>query len=110
MPSLKAGRLGDAILFAGLVESVVYAVPTGAIATIDIRIVNCTITPAKVRLYIGPSAVANVRNCVDYDITIAPGGVMIESGIPVSGDEKVVACADSAGVTVQVRGYEEAAE
>ena len=103
-----AGLLGKAALVAAAYTAVA---SNGASAqTINIRVVNRDqLNAVTIRLAICPGSwAAGAPDNADYieppDLVIPAGGVLEDFGIAISANEKVVAFASAATVTVRIHG------
>ena len=105
---MASGKLGIAALALTTWTSV-YTVPSGKVATVNIRMVNSDmVNPVSVRLALSTAigAAANSEYIVPKDFVIPAGGVMEESALVMSPGEIVNAYASNAQVAVRVHGFE----
>ncbi|MDD5175754.1 MAG: hypothetical protein PHQ05_04955 [Sterolibacterium sp.] len=110
---MAKGLLGKAALAAAAYTSV-YSVTNGKTAMANIRLVNRDqINAVTVRLaicpsnYVAPAAPANADYIEPVDLVLPAGGVIEETGMAMSSQEKVVVFSSAASVTVRVHGFEE---
>lgn len=101
------GRLGTARLAANT-DTVIYTVPAGLVASININAINMGSTSTTVTLAISTGSTPSAGDY--YEMTaLAPDGDTIErAGIILSAGESVIARATTATVDVRVHGIEEA--
>ena len=102
---MATGTLGQAAL-AAATNTTVYTVPSATTATIIISAVNKGSRVAAVRLAVSAADTPTDAEYLEYNTPIEVGGVLERTGIVVSGDKKVVAYSTTAGVTINVYGYE----
>lgn len=102
---MATGTLGQAAL-AAATNTTVYTVPTGKTATIIINTVNQGPSSVAVRLAVSATDTPTDAEYLEYNAPMEVGGVLERTGIVVSSDKKVVAYSTSAGVIINVYGYE----
>ena len=103
---MASGTLGQSALSAAT-NTTVYTVPSQKLAAISINVVNRGNIACKVRLAIAATGTPANQEYLEYDVTIAPNGVLERTGIVASASKNVVAYCDNANVSVNVYGYEE---
>lgn len=102
---MATGTLGQAAL-AAATNTTVYTVPSATTATIIISAVNKGSSIAALRLAVSAANTPTDAEYLEYNTPMEVGGVLERTGIVVSGDKKVVAYSTTAGVTINVYGYE----
>ena len=102
---MASGTLGKADLVAAT-ATLLYTVPAGVTATINVRFANRTATGIAVRIAIGTGAAPALADYMSYDIGLPANGVVEDTGIVCSAGDKVWAVAAVAGVSVRVHGFE----
>lgn len=105
---MASGKLGSADL-AAATDTLLYTVPAGTIATVNVRVANRNSASAKVRVAIGAGASPAASDYVDYDIPVPGNGILEDTGIVCSAGEKIWVRSDLANVSVRVHGFEEVA-
>jgi hypothetical protein len=105
---MASGKLGAADLAANT-DTLLYTVPASTVATVNVRIANRNASAVKVRVAIGIGASPEVKDYMEYDISIPANGILEDTGIVCSAGEKVWVSSDTASVSVRVHGFEEAA-
>lgn len=104
---MASGNLGAAALAAGA-DTLLYIVPAGKTATVNINCCNRdSASGAKVRLAIGTGGAPANGDYIEYDCAVPINGVLERTNIVCSAGEKVWARADTANVSVRVHGFEE---
>lgn len=103
---MASGRLGTASL-AATTNTLIYTVPAGITATINIRMANRAATAARIRVALTVGGAAPTLNdYISYDLLLPERGIVEEVGLVVSSGEAVYVYSDSANVTVRVHGME----
>lgn len=103
---MASGRLGKASLASG-VDTDVYTVPAGTVATLNINFCNRTAADIPVRIAVRSGALTDA-DYLEYDTVLPANGVLQQSAV-VAGAGEIVTCrAGAAGVSVRVHGFEEA--
>ncbi|MDP3638683.1 MAG: hypothetical protein U0989_02455 [Azonexus sp.] len=103
---MASGKLGSAAL-AAAADTLIYTVPDGKVATLNIACANRDSVSAKVRIAIGVGANPTNDDYVQYDTSLAGNGVIERTGIVCGAGEKVWVRSDIANVSVRVHGFEE---
>ncbi len=103
---MAAGKLGSADL-AAAADTLLYTVPASTVTTLNIRIANRNASAIKVRVAVGTGAAPAAGDYIDYDIPVAAGGILEDTGIVCGAGEKVWVRSDLAGASVRVHGFEE---
>ena len=107
---MATGRLGAADLSATTNTSI-YTCPASTIATVNVSICNRSASAVVVRLANLDGAIGTLANedYIEYGITIPANGVLERTGIVMAASGLIMAYSDTANVSVQVWGIEEAA-
>lgn len=103
---MASGLLGKADL-AAATATLLYTVPSGVIASLNVRFANRNGKTAQVRLAIGTGASPAVGDYLSYNQEIPAGGIIEDTGVVCSSGEKIWAYSTLANVSVRVHGYEE---
>lgn len=103
---MASGNLGSAAL-AAAADTLIYTVPAGKVATLNINCTNRDSVSAKVRIAIGVGANPANADYIQYDTTLAGNGVIERTGIVCGAGEKVWVRSDTASVSVRIHGFEE---
>jgi len=90
---------------AALTNTVVHTV-SGAYATLNINVANRNITAVKIRLAIAATSVPAASEWIEYDVSVPANGVLERTAIVVPNGQNIVAYSDTAGVSVNVWGFE----
>lgn len=104
---MASGKLGSADL-AAAVDTILYTVPAGQVATVTVSYCARTAS-AAVRLAVSTAAAPAAADYLEFDAALPVGGVLERSGVVLSAGERVIARASVSGVSVRVHGFEEAA-
>lgn len=99
------GRLGKSDLPAG-VNTDVYTVPAGKVATANIWLHNRGAAEVQVRVAVRDGALSN-SDYLEYDTVIPPKGVLEDRGIAMKAGEIVTLRTNIATVSARVHGFEE---
>lgn len=104
---MATGRLGAAAL-ATIADTLLYTVPVGKHATININCVNRTADQTAVDIAIGTGAAPTAQDYIEYSADV-PGYEPLErSGLVCNAGEKVWIKASVANaITVRIHGFEE---
>jgi hypothetical protein len=102
------GRLGAADL-AATTNTILYTVPTGRRATVNISLANRTTADIAVRLAHedGSSGTPANEDYLWYDYLLPANTAAERTGVPVAAGNSLVAYAAAVGVSVVVQGIEE---
>ena len=103
---MASGKLGSADLTAAT-NTLLYTVPDGKVATINVRFANRTDTAAKIRLAVGAGASPAPADYLTYDIMLPANGIIEDTGLALSSGEKVWGYSSAASVSVRAHGFEE---
>lgn len=102
---MASGRLGAADLTADT-DTLLYTVPAGKIATVNIRVTNRNAISAAITLAIGPGQTPAAADYIEYQAPLDGHLPLEDTGLILSAGEKVWARASLASVSVRVHGYE----
>lgn len=105
---MPSGTLGKQAL-SSATYATVYECPTGAVATVNVHMVNRATDSTLVRLAIGGSGTPTSDDFIEYDAELAGRGVLLREKLVLSAGDKIVARSGSANVTVRVDGFEDPA-
>lgn len=104
---MAAGRLGVSNPTA-LTDTLVYTVPTGKIASINIAVVNTGLVPEKVTIWISDSTSTNNAKLIEYMVSVAgSGGVLEREGLLLTAGERVFVRTSSGTFAIRVHGFED---
>jgi hypothetical protein len=103
---MPSGILGASSLSAA-VNTTVYTVAAGKLASFAVSVCNRTTSPIAVRLAVATSASPTTAEWLEYDAAVPANGVLERSGLIADATKQVVAYALTAGVSVVVYGYED---
>lgn len=101
---MASGTLGQASLSAAT-NTTVYTVGTTP-TVFNVNMVNTTATPVGINLAVAASATPLAAEYLEYQTVIPAGGVLERGGIVATASKLVVAFSNTAGVSVNVYGYE----
>ncbi len=106
---MATGRLG-AVDLSATTNTSVYTVPASTIATVNVNVCNRNATPIVVRLMHLNGAIGTlaVEDYLEYELSIPGYGVLERTGIVMAATHVIGAYSDTANVSVQVCGWEEA--
>lgn len=104
---MASGVLGKADLIEG-VDNLVYTVPDGTVATVNIRVANRNPGMARVRVAIGTGVQPAAADYIDYDVSVPAAGILEDTGIVCAAGENIWVRSDTSSVTARVHGFEEA--
>ena len=104
---MASGRLGTADLVAG-VWTVIYTVPVGKIATLNINLFNRGTNFVEVNLAISDDSapIPPDADIIDGVVNFAAKGVLQRIGHVASENEKIMAYASVATISASVEGFE----
>jgi len=104
---MATGRLGTADLTAAT-DTTVYTVPASTFAVVSVSFCNRTTTPVNVRLALAAAGTPTADEYLEYDVELAPNGVVERTGIVMDTTKNIVARASNSGVSCVVFGIETA--
>ena len=104
---MASGRLGVADISA-TTNTLVYTVPNGVTATVNINVVNRGSESASIRLAIvdGNVGALAVEDYIEYETSLAAHDILERSGVVMSAGESVVVYSTLANVSIRVYGFE----
>ena len=105
---MASGRLGTATLAANT-DTVVYTVPAGMVATLNVSVVNRGDTLAAVNVAVSTSGAAAAADYIESGAIVPGHGVLERSAVVVGAGERVIVRSTTANCSVRVHGFEEAA-
>ena len=105
---MASGRLGVAALAANT-DTTVYTVPADTIASCNIALVNRGATDAVCNVAFATSGTPTAAEYVEFGVVIPPNGILERTAIVAGAGERVVVRSSTAGCSVRVHGFEEAA-
>ena len=103
---MASGKLGSADLSAATV-ALLYTVPAGKTATVNVRFANRTAVAAQIRLAIGTGETPDTADYLTYGLALHANGIVEETGLALSAGEKVWVYSSAADVSVRAHGFEE---
>ena len=103
---MASGKLGSVDL-AAEIYTLIYTVPAGKSSTVNIRFANRNPGVARIRLAIGSGASPAPEDYVTYDSVLPANGIIEDTGLVMSGGEKLWAYSNAANVSVRAHGFEE---
>lgn len=103
---MASGVLGTANVGA-LTNTIVYTVPAGKVATVNINICNRNSGVAKVRLALAATGTPSSAEYIEYDCSIAGNGVLERTGFVLDAAKNIVVYSYTANVSVVIHGFEE---
>lgn len=102
---MASGFLGSANL-AAATDTLLYTVPVGKTATLNIRLANRNSATIQVCVAIGLGASPALTDYITYELTMLSNGVYEDLGQVASAGEKVWVRSSLANVSVRVQGFE----
>jgi len=105
---MASGVLGQVSLAATTYTSV-YTVPVTTLSYVNVNIANRNTTNVAVRVAITTGATPTTAQFIEYDVDIAPNGVLERSGLVMDTGKQLVVYSDTANVSVATYGVEQAA-
>lgn len=100
---MASGKLGAADL-AAEADTLIYTVPAGKVATVNVRFANRNAAEVKIRLAIGTGATPAAEDYLDYDVPVIL--ILEDTGLALSAGEKIWVRSDTANVSVRAHGME----
>ncbi|MCP4343300.1 MAG: hypothetical protein GY799_31600, partial [Desulfobulbaceae bacterium] len=91
-------------------NTTVYTVPASTVSVVNVNICNRNASSIVVRLAHLNGAIGTLGNedYIEYDETIGANGILERTGIAMAATHTIMAYSDTANVSVQVWGLEEA--
>ena len=87
----------------------VYTVPVTTLSYVNVNIANRNTTNVAVRVAITTGATPTTAQFIEYDVDIAPNGVLERSGLVMDTGKQLVVYSDTTNVSVAIYGVEQAA-
>lgn len=103
---MASGVLGQVSL-AATSYNTVYTVPSQTLSYANVNIANRNTTNVSVRVAITTGATPTVAQFIEYDVDIAPNGVLERSGLVMDTGKQLVVYSDTPNVSVSVYGVEQ---
>lgn len=103
---MASGKLGTPADLLAETNTLIYTVPSGKIATANIRVTNRNSQNIKARVAVGSGASPVAADYLTYDSTVEANSILEEIGIVMSPGEKVWVYSNLANVSVRVHGME----
>jgi hypothetical protein len=103
---MASGVLGQVSL-AATTYTTVYTVPSQTLSYANVNIANRNTTNVSVRVAITTGATPTTAQFIEYDVDIAPNGVLERTGLVLDIGKQVVVYSDTANVSVGVYGVEQ---
>lgn len=103
---MASGVLGQVSLAATTYTSV-YTVPSITLSYVNINIANRNTTSVSVRVAITTGATPTTAQFIEYDVEIAPNGVLERSGLVMDVGKQLVIYSDTPNVSVAAYGVEQ---
>lgn len=100
-----SGLFGSADL-AAATDTLLYTTTVGKVTTLNIRFANRNASSVQIRLAIGSGASPALKDYLTYDIRMIGNGIIEDTGLVLSGGEKVWVRSDTANVSVRANGWE----
>lgn len=101
------GVLGKSDLSANTNTSL-YTVPTGNYTIATINICNRGTSTANIRIAVAASGTPANSEYIEYDVALAPKGVLERTGVVIGEDQIIVVRSSQASVTAMTYGIETA--
>lgn len=105
---MASGVLGQVSLAATTYTSV-YTVPVTTLSYVNVNIANRNTTNVAVRVAITTGATPTTAQFIEYDVDIAPNGVLERSGLVMDTGKQLVVYSDTTNVSVAIYGVEQVA-
>ena len=105
---MASGVLGQVSL-APTTYTSVYTVPVTTLSYVNVNIANRNTTNVAVRVAITTGATPTTAQFIEYDVDIAPNGVLERSGLVMDTGKQLVVYSDTTNVSVAIYGVEQAA-
>jgi hypothetical protein len=102
---MPTGRLGVADL-AAATNTTVYTVPTSTFSVVTLSVVNRGATAATIRIAVAASATPADSEYIEYDVSLAPKGVLERTGIVIDAGKLLVVRSSAVNVNAVAYGIE----
>lgn len=103
---MSSGVLGQ-VSIAATTNTTVYTVPASNLTYANVNITNRNTTNISVRVAITTGTDPTVAQYIEYDVDIAPNGVLERSGLVMEATRRVVVYSDTPNVSCSVYGVEQ---
>lgn len=103
---MASGVLGQVAL-AATTYTTVYTVPSITLSYVNMNIANRNTTNVSVRVAITTGATPTTAQFIEYDVDIAPNGVLERSGLVMDVGKRLVVYSDTPNVSVSAYGVEQ---
>ncbi len=104
---MASGILGTQTSLTLNTLTTIYTVPADVVAYANFNVVNTNATAVNVRIALAAGATPSAAEYIEYNAQIAGYGVLERTGIALQTGKRLVAWADTSGVSVTVYGVEE---
>jgi len=104
---MASGILGTQTSLTANALTTIFTVPADVVAYVNFNVVNTNATPVNVRIALAAAATPTAAEYIEYNAKIAGFGVLERTGIALQATKRIVAFADTAGVSISVYGVEE---
>lgn len=104
---MASGILGTQTSLTANTLTTVYTVPADVTAYVNFNIVNTNATAVNVRVALAAAATPTAAEYIEYNAQLAGYGVLERTGVALQAAKRIVAWADTAGVSISVYGVEE---
>jgi hypothetical protein len=102
---MATGRLGVADLSAAT-NTTLYTVPASTFAVVTLNVVNRGASAANIRVAIAASATPGDSEYIEYDVSLAPKGVLERMGLVLDAGKLLVVRSSATSVNAIVYGIE----
>jgi hypothetical protein len=102
---MATGRLGVADLSAAT-NTTLYTVPASTFAVVTLNVVNRGASAANIRVAIAASATPSDSEYIEYDVSLAPKGVLERMGLVLDAGKLLVVRSSATSVNAIVYGIE----
>lgn len=103
---MASGVLGRVSL-ASTTNTVIYTVPAGTTAYVNVNLANRTSASAAVRVAVAVSATPQDSEYIEYDTDISGNGVLERTGLVLGAGYSIITYSDKADVSVMAYGVEQ---
>jgi hypothetical protein len=103
---MSSGVLGQ-VSIAATTNTTLYTVPASNLAYANVNITNRNTTNVSVRVAITTGADPTTAQYIEYDVDVAPNGVLERTGLVMEATRRVVVYSDTANVSCSVYGVEQ---